>query len=656
MSSEADQQLDRLKERIRRLIAETQELTESQTDPRRYFPEFLQRAVEAMSARGGMVWLVGPQGQWRPQYSLRADGLGLADNADAQQFHEQVLERLLKEAHAIVASPEGTEVATGQDVSGVTYPGQAYLIFAPIVVEDRPAGALEIIYDPGRSPEAYRGFAEFTQQMTRYAATFLGRIQLREIREERELWSRMIEYVNSAHDSLDLARVALHMVNLGRELVGADRLSVGVKRRRKFKMLAVSGQDTIHYHSQLVKGLTALGKVVCNRGETIDYHAETEEQLRHERPTSTADALDRFVEGAECRHATAIPLKDKDEVVGVLTAERMTDPPLSDAAVSRLNLVAKQGTSALANARTYHAVPLLWLMRALAWVLGVRRVRLAIILLAVAAPICAMIWVRSSLWLAGDANVVPKTVRTIYVQTEGVVEKVLADHGQRVKAGQVVMRISNRELKLELAATQSQLVQSESTVRQLRAELRDKPNDPGIDGRLHQELARRDGLRSQRDLYRAKLKTCNLCAPVDGMITDLDVRERLEGKPVKIGEAVMNVADTEGEWVIKVRLPEACMGDVLQASAQPENLPLKVRFYLVSHPDRTFTGVVEHTASTAELIEDENVLMLRVRPDPIDVLLKPNIEARAKILCGDHSLGYVWFREVLQFFQTRILF
>ena len=83
---------------------------------------------------------------------------------------------------------------------------------------------------------------------------------------------------------------------------------------------------------------------------------------------------------------------------------------------------------------------------------------------------------------------------------------------------------------------------------------------------------------------------------------------------------------------------------------------LPVRFFLASHPGRTFTGRVERVAPAAELIDDKNVVMVRVRPDRIDVPLKPNIEARAKIACGQHVLGYVWFREVIHFFQTRVLF
>ena len=655
MSSQEELRLDQVKERIRRLVTEVQNLSETACDPDEYFPQFLQRTVEASSARGGVVWLSGRDGQWVPRYPWRVEGLGLADDADVQQLHQKLLAQATRDGRPVVVAPAGPG-GPGSDVSDTTHPGSSYLIFAPIVVESRTLGVVETVYDPGRDPDAYRGFAEFCQQMARYASGFLGRFQLRQTLEERELWSRIVGYVGAVHDSLDPVRVAMQVVNLGRDLVGADRLSVGVRRGRRVRILAVGGQDTVHQQTQLAKGLAALGRAVCDHGEAVDYHAESEPQAREQRPRALADAIGRFAEAAECRHARALPLEHNDETVGVLIAERMSDPALSESAMSRLDMVARQGAAALANARTYRAIPMLWLMRALAWVLGVRWVRAAVVLLVLGAVAGVLFGVRSTLWLDGDACVVPERVRTVYVQTEGVVSGVLADHGDRVTAGRVVLRMSNPELDLKCAETQSQLVQAEGMVKQLEAQLRENPHDPSVGGRLNQELARRDGLRRQRALYGVKLKTLTLTAPITGVVTTMNVRDRLADKPVKVGDALMEVADTDGPWVLDVRLPEHHMGGLVQARAAAKGETLAVRFFLASHPGRTFTGRVERVAPAAELIDDKNVVMVRVRPDRIDVPLKPNIEARAKIACGQHVLGYVWFREVIHFFQTRVLF
>ncbi len=59
-------------------------------------------------------------------------------------------------------------------------------------------------------------------------------------------------------------------------------------------------------------------------------------------------------------------------------------------------------------------------------------------------------------------------------------------------------------------------------------------------------------------------------SPRDGIITSWEVRKNLLGRPVEIGQELIAVASTEGEWVLEVEVPDDDMGPVLDAQSKLE--------------------------------------------------------------------------------------
>jgi len=667
MAADDEGRRDQVRERIRRLVREVGELTESTREPGRYFPAFLQKVTAALVARGGAMWFPEPGGRWAPRFhvnipnemlhGIEPEGIG--------ELHEAALSHVGEEGETLVLSP-GQGLPDNAD--GPVNPSNFTLIFAPVLLDGRAVAALQVLQDADRHPQAYQGFAEFAGQMARQTASFLRQVRLRTLDEEQQVWSGLLQLQSKIHDSLDPARVAMNLANLGREALDADRLSVGLRVGRRVKVLAVSGQDTIDRHGHLTKGLAALGQAVCRDGRKLEFHADQEGEARRPRPQPVADALERFLAAGEARHVIALPLKRDERVVGILVAERVRDPAFSETADSHLELMAREGAVALDNAQSYRTIPFLGFMRVLRWAIGRGRVKLGIFLLVVATLVGVFGWVEDSLWLSGDATIVPVQQRTIYAPVDGRIVEVRVKHAQKVQTDaradgsadppaleSVLLVIQNDELTDALSKVETELAETRSQIEQLEAGSRGARDDGTTRGRLVQMQARFRGLELKRKSLQRQHRRCTVTSPIDGIVTTLEV-QKLLGRPVTIGDPLLQVANTQGEWVVKVFLSEDRMGDVLQASTEAGQAPLPVRYYLAGHPERTFTGRVQHIGSAAEVIDDQNVVVVRVRPDPIDVPLKPDMGGRGKIYCGQHALGYVWFREVIQFVQTRFLF
>ncbi len=96
------------------------------------------------------------------------------------------------------------------------------------------------------------------------------------------------------------------------------------------------------------------------------------------------------------------------------------------------------------------------------------------------------------------------------------------------------------------------------------------------------------------------------------------------------------------------------------------NAKLAVEFVLATHTGEPIQGVVERIDTSAEVHGEEgNTVRMRVSfpqealkdlvNDP-STELKVGADVKAKVLCGKEPIGYVWFSDLFEFVQSRILF
>ena len=93
---------------------------------------------------------------------------------------------------------------------------------------------------------------------------------------------------------------------------------------------------------------------------------------------------------------------------------------------------------------------------------------------------------------------------------------------------------------------------------------------------------------------------------------------------------------------------------------------LEVEFVLATHTGEPLTGLVEKIDTTAEVHgEDGNSVRMQVTFPQAKLKqlvnnpateLKVGADVKAKILCGKEPIGYVWFSDLFEFVQSRILF
>jgi hypothetical protein len=128
-------------------------------------------------------------------------------------------------------------------------------------------------------------------------------------------------------------------------------------------------------------------------------------------------------------------------------------------------------------------------------------------------------------------------------------------------------------------------------------------------------------------------------------------------RPVQRGQALMTVVDPSGDWELELYAPERFMGYITAASQHaPQGLP--VAFLLSSHPSQSFAGRVVEVQRTAQTQGPQGATVLvRVAIDKKQLPdLRSETTVAARINCGRKAIGFVWFHDLLETIQTKVLF
>ncbi|RMF45227.1 MAG: efflux RND transporter periplasmic adaptor subunit, partial [Planctomycetota bacterium] len=286
------------------------------------------------------------------------------------------------------------------------------------------------------------------------------------------------------------------------------------------------------------------------------------------------------------------------------------------------------------------------------------------VLTLVLAALIAMFVVKIDLDLEANGTLQPKTQRQVFAHVDGEVAEVFVDHGDTVKAGQPLMRLRNRELEIEIAGLQGQLEETQKQIDTLGELIRRSVSDPLEQSRLigqqEEYLTRRDTIEAQLELLREKEAQLIRTSPIDGVVMDWKLKERLRARPVVTGQVLVNVADPTGDWELELLMPEKRMRYLDDALVQSHGQPLPVEYILSTNPAVTHTGKLTPDAveARAELDPEAGAIVkLRVQLDSMEgVSRRPGAEVIADVNCGKRSAAFVWFHEVVEWVQANLLF
>ena len=265
----------------------------------------------------------------------------------------------------------------------------------------------------------------------------------------------------------------------------------------------------------------------------------------------------------------------------------------------------------------------------------------------------------------------------VFAPDHGVVEDLAVNTDETVNAGEFLLRLQNAEQDLERSRLLGEIDSTSSRLQAIRA-TRSSNNGsiPGIQNnrstdlsseelQLEQKLA---SLREEQLLVDQQWKSLSLHSPIAGIVYQRRLKERLESRPVQRGQLLMEIVNSNSRWQMELQLPENVVGyvrsaaDVRHAAQSPSEglapgvsqVGHSVRFWLSSQPSKSFATNIDSLEQSAHVYE-QRLTCLATAPcgDLNTEQLRPGQSVTARIHCGRRSLGFVLFREVIEYLQKK---
>jgi GAF domain-containing protein len=613
------------REQLETLLELSQELN-STLDVQSLLPQILDLTLRVTESEAGALWIV--EGE-----HVRCTHATGPAAAALQGVRVSVSEGVLGETIASVRSvlvpnalederfaawrPAGSEFRTRSAVT------------IPLVSRGTVLGAVQLVNDVGGKDEFDDRDVAFLEALADDAAAALRKAQLLDSERRARNLKALLEVSHEITSSFDTDRILLSIVNLANRAVPFDRCVLALHQGAGLQVRAISAEATVDRSAAPIGRLEEFLLWAAGRGERLfvpDLADESDvlaAQIRR--------SFGEYVEESGVAGVFVVPVADAEGELGLLLFEFARPHALAQWAREAAELLAMQAALALRNAQLYRDVPFISLLeplaekrRALMAVPGATLLRWAV---AAVAVLAVLTLVRLPLRVgAADAGVRSAVQRPVRAAAGGIVEDIRVRSGERVEAGQIVALLRNEDLSARLEESRGELAVASRAA--LGAEAR------GDAATASAERARAASLAGMVAVLEQESAALHLAAPSAGVVLTPRLEERI-GEYRSAGEPVAWIGDPA--WAeIELRVRQRDIGSVREGH--------RVRARVSAHPSVLFEGTVLAISPLAEAEVGEALYAVRAVFDNRDGLLRPGMDARARVLADPVPLGAIVFR------------
>ncbi|MCA9277920.1 MAG: efflux RND transporter periplasmic adaptor subunit [Phycisphaeraceae bacterium] len=595
-----------------------------------FLSDLLRFQCATVGSLGGVIYLL-PTPQRAGGIAARAVTPGvpadLATSLDnALQTESPLRARLIDIARA--ASTEGNDISTGV-VERVALPARAtglyqntdtaHAIACPLVAGGKREGTVVLLLPQDvRDPNAALRLLQLT--CARFE-TYVWQQQALGETEHKLKLRETLELLDTANQGRDTSSMGALMCEEIRRRFGCTRVSIGLVRNDRMRMVAVSGSDDVDRHAAAAEAIELTMEECADQDAEIAYPVpeEVEHDPSQRRITRAAERLSlSFGPSA----VLSLPLRVEGDLIGVMVLEREARDPFPAGAIPLLRLVAEfvgpalwtrrladRGIAAVARDRTTE------LMRA---AVGPRHTIAKIIATTalLAAVVLALPIVPKR--VPAKTEIAPSVSRTIVPPFVGHLADVLVSPGDRVEAGQVIAHMDVADLESERTQLESRLAGAQTDLEASRSD-RNFARERVVSSEINEMRA--NLARTQLMLDRAEI-----VSPISGVVARGDL-EPYVGARVEPTQPLMEIV--QEQISADMRVDERQINSV--RVGQHAALTVKAR------PGSRVELVITKMRPIAEPANGANMYLLEAEPvDPPDWLL-PGMSGTSKVRVTDEN-------------------
>ena len=666
--------------RIQRLVEQIAALSKAEISSEEFFGKFLERVASATDAKGGAVWLVGSRAQDNKsefQLCAQVDFASSLFGSDESQRTAilKILTDVVRSKSAVILNPTHNDAADFAPPAGTLSNKTPYgFLHVPLHINGQAIGVLQVWLQPYVQAANFPEFVTFLNTLTPYVEQHLQSRRLSNLVLETQRLQHLLRFTSDLAGSLDSLEVGRLTANYGRDLAGCERTSVLLREGGSWKVLAISGQETVEPKSAMVKAMAAF----------VEAHAATETRILDKKelleraeagkaggdaqsPALTSARTDEidilYFQLSHVVSAVICPMLDPEkEIVGAIFCESTFEAYFDSSGGKSEVLPARRVTEwvaiysgrALSAARDYQTLPFVGVSRRIRGthllLTGKNRNRILF-----KTAVFGVILLGFLLWPAhrhvdGDCTILALNRAIVVPEITARLETVLVHEGEHVTRGQEIARMDTRRLKLDLDGTEQEKLRYAADADRVRAS--------GEEAGAQVSMLEIKVLDQQAKKLQADIDSAILRSPIDGVVMTKDLELRA-GEVLQQGAPFAEIDDTTA-WQLHAEINERDIATVEQGFQQKG--PLDLTYILYSQSAHVLHARIENRqqiSASAYPRDKDNVFLVTIDnpliPPEIMKDLRPGLTGRAKLDLGRESLLITLARKFYRWCQFRMI-
>lgn len=664
-----------VKGELRQAVRQLTELSRSDVGFEDFCQEVLSTLVKLTGGHGALLWQYNDDTR-QTQVAHRVLPPNLTVDIDELQ-HRDVINRVMqqKTPQCIESEALRTNASEPADENAL----QCLFLLAPVFNrKQESSGILELLQRRDITPAAKDGYLKFLTRIAELFQRWNEHHDLSRLSQNVDQYSTTMEFVSEVHGSIDFKETAFAIANEARRLLNCDRVSFAKWNGSSCKVTAVSGQDRFDNRANVIRKLGKLATSSLSGNVPLWLTGDTEGL-----PPEIIRRVNDYMDEAHSRTLAVIPLlkhkkenpelefdprrKKKPKKLGALIVEYFDEDVSQDKVIDSVQLVTRHSQIATANALEHQQIFLrpLWtrLGQISSFLFRDHFAKAMTGLFALALFTLYLIFWPAELKMRVSGVIQPAIRKNIFAKTEGVVAKINVDQGDVVEPGEVLLELEDPDLDISIEEARGQLAVADQRILEIKTQLSNARELPANEqrvlfGQKNQLTYQKSNLEFQLSLMDKKKERQTITSPIGGTIVTWDAQKRLSDLPITKNQFVLSIADFKGDWQAELRIPQNQVGYVVAAINESDGEPLDVEFRVATNPNLLLKGKLAKLADRTDPGQSGVPEFRAIVDADISELkeLRPGAGLTAKIFCGEHRTGFVWFYQVLDFLRTRVFF
>lgn len=445
----------------------------------------------------------------------------------------------------------------------------------------------------------------------------------------------ILQFIAVFLDRADFKEAATALVTEVATQLGCDRVALGIMRPKGVRIEAVSHTVQFDRHANLLRATESAMTEALDQGEAVIFPPDRDGRLA----VTFSHAELAQLSGAG--GVATFPLINAGRQTGALTLERAPgfrfDVPTVELLEGLAAMLAplidlQQVRQRSLPAHAAESVKGTW-----GKLVGPRHGGFKLMVLLLASLLAFFIFAKGDYRISADTRVEGLVQRAVTAPFSGYVREATHRAGDTVKAGDLLARLDDRDLRIERVRLLSQREQLSKQYREAMAG-RERAQISIITSQIEQAEA-------QLALVDEQLARTDIVAPFDGVIVRGDLTQSL-GAPLERGQVLFEVAPLDRYRVV-LQVDERNIADVAVGRSG--------ELVLASMPGHIYPFVVEKITPVNEAREGRNYFRVEAQLGAdTPQRLRPGMEGVGKIYIGERRLIWIWTREMINWLRLKI--